>query len=127
MSALNQTITTQSDGVSDGETLSGLIETTADIESGDSGGPLFNASNQVVGIDTAAEVVSGQSANGYSIPIDTALGLAKQISSGQASDNIVIGYPAFLGVQLQSATAGTGSGRGRYGSGSSAGAASTAR
>jgi len=124
VSALNQTITTQSDGVSDGETLSGLIETTANIESGDSGGPLFNASNQVVGIDTAAEVVSGQSANGYSIPIDTALGIAKQISSGQASDNIVIGYPAFLGVQLQSATAGTGSGRGRYGSGSSAGAAS---
>ncbi len=129
VSSLNQTITTQAEGVSDGETLTGLIETTADIESGDSGGPLFNSDDEVIGIDTAASEVSGQSVNGYAIPIDTAIGIAKQIVAGEASDNIVIGYPAFLGVQVQSATTGTGTGsgssRGRYGSGSSTGTATS--
>ncbi len=126
VSALNRTITTEADGVSDGETLTGLIETTANIESGDSGGPLFDTDDQVVGIDTAAQVVGGQNTNGYAVPIDTALSIAGQISSGQESGSIQIGYPAFLGVQVQSAgTAATGTGRGRYGSGSSAGTATS--
>ena len=122
VSALDQTITTQAEGAAAGETLTGLIRTSADIQSGDSGGPLFNADNQVIGIDTAASEVSGQSVDGYAIPIDTALGIAKQIVSGDESDGVQLGYPAFLGVQVQSATAGTGSGtgRGRYGSGSAA-------
>ena len=119
VSALNQTITTQAEGSAAGETLTGLIETTADIQSGDSGGPLFDANDEVVGIDTAAEVVAGQSENGYAIPIDTALGIAKQIITGDESDGVRIGYPAFLGVQVQSAaTAGTGTGRSRSGSSS---------
>jgi S1-C subfamily serine protease len=117
VAALNQTITTQAEGAAAGETLTGLIETSADIQSGDSGGPLFNAGNQVVGIDTAASEVSGQSVNGYAIPIDTALGFAKQIVSGDESDGVRLGYPAFLGVQVQSATTGTGSGTGRGRSG----------
>lgn len=128
VSALNQTITTQAEGAAAGETLTGLIETTADIQAGDSGGPLFNSGNQVIGIDTAASEASGQSVNGYAIPIDTALGIAKQIVSGDASDGVQLGYPAFLGVQVQSATTGaaSGTGRGRYGSGSGSGSGSGA-
>ncbi|WP_395728323.1 S1C family serine protease [Nakamurella sp.] len=118
VSALNQRITTQAEGAAAGETLTGLIETSADIQAGDSGGPLFNADNQVIGIDTAASEVSGQSVNGYAIPIDTALGIATQIVSGDESDGVRLGYPAFLGVQVQSATTGTGSGAGRGRSGS---------
>lgn len=118
VSALNQTITTQAEGAAAGETLTGLIETTADIQAGDSGGPLFNSDNQVIGIDTAASEVSGQSVNGYAIPIDTALGIAKQIVGGDESDGVQLGYPAFLGVQVQSTGTAAGTGRGRYGSGS---------
>ncbi len=127
VSALNQTITTQPEGASAGETLTGLIRTTASIQSGDSGGPLFNADNQVIGIDTAASEVSGQSVNGYAIPIDTALAVARQIAAGDASDGVQLGYPAFLGVQVQSATTGSGAGtgRGRYGSGSGTGTAAS--
>ena len=106
VTAVNQTITTQADGSAASETLSGLIETNADIQSGDSGGPLFNASDQVVGIDTAAEQ-GGYRTAGYAIPISTALSIAQQIESGSASQNIVIGYPAFLGVQVSN-TATTG-------------------
>jgi len=120
VSALNRTITTQAEGAAAGESLTGLIETTADIQSGDSGGPLFNSDNQVIGIDTAAEVIAGQSENGYAIPIDTAMGIVDQIRAGDESDGVQLGYPAFLGVQVQSATAGTGTGRGRSGSGNAA-------
>ncbi len=99
VTAINQTITTQADGSAASETLTGLIETSADIQSGDSGGPLFNAGDQVVGVDTAAQQ-GGYRTAGYAIPISTALSIAQQIQSGNASANIVIGYPAFLGVQV---------------------------
>ena len=44
-----------------------MIETTADVVSGDSGGPLFDAEGEVVGIDTAAS--TGSEIDGYAIPI----------------------------------------------------------
>jgi len=110
VTAINQTITTQADGSAAAETLTGLIETNADIQSGDSGGPLFNAGDQVVGIDTAAQQ-GGYRTAGYAIPISTALSITQQIESGTASGNIVIGYPAFLGVQVSNTAT---SGRSRY-------------
>ncbi len=105
VTALDQTITTQAEGSAAGETLHGLIETNADIQAGDSGGPLFDANDQVVGIDTAAEE-GGYTTAGYAIPIASALSIAQQIENGQASANVVIGNPAFLGVQVSSSTGG---------------------
>lgn len=106
VTALNQTITTEAEGSAAGETLNGLIETNADIQAGDSGGPLFNADDQVVGIDTAAEAGSNRTA-GYAIPINSALTIVSRIEAGQSSENIVIGYPAFLGVQVSSTQTGS--------------------
>jgi S1-C subfamily serine protease len=69
---------------------------------GDSGGPLYDTQGEVIGIDTAAS--AGQSAaTGFAIPIGTALDVAKQIESGVATDQITIGYPAFLGVGVSQA------------------------
>ncbi len=86
------------------EHLSGMIKIAADIQSGDSGGPLYNADNSVIGIDTAAS--SGQSpVLGFAIPISRALGIASKIDSGSESATITIGYPAFLGVELSDAAA----------------------
>ncbi len=101
VTALNQTITTQAESGAAAETLHGLIQTNADIQAGDSGGPLYNAKNEVVGIDTAASA-GGMTSSGYAIPIASALSIAQQIQNGQASENIVIGLPAFLGVQVSS-------------------------
>lgn len=96
-----KSITTQSEGVVASESLTGLIETNADIQAGDSGGPLYDSQGEVVGIDTAASA-SPNVSDGYAIPIETALGIAHRIESGQASSTVTIGLPAFLGVEVAS-------------------------
>ncbi|WP_425956116.1 S1C family serine protease [Xylanimonas sp. McL0601] len=101
VAALEQSITTQSEGPAQGETLSGLIEVNADVVSGDSGGPLLDSEGEVVGIDTAASSGSAD-ITGYAVPIDDALRIAHAIMAGTASDTVTIGYPAFLGVQVAS-------------------------
>jgi len=89
------------------ETLHGMIQTNANIVSGDSGGPLSNAAGQVIGMDTAGNSVSTnqqQPAAGFAIPINTALALARQIAAGQGSSTITIGYPAFVGIFIGAGT-----------------------
>jgi S1-C subfamily serine protease len=103
ITALNQTITASNQGGSvSSETLHGMIETNADVVSGDSGGPLSNTSGQVIGMDTAGNSVrfQSQSVAGFAIPINTALAIAREINAGQASSTISIGYPPFMGIYI---------------------------
>ena len=53
VTGLNRSITVQGDSGTT-EQLTGLIETNAALQPGDSGGPLLNSAGRVVGIDTAA-------------------------------------------------------------------------
>lgn len=101
---LDQAITTQAEGSAASESLKGLIETDADIVSGDSGGPLENASGAVVGIDTAASAGSAET-TGYAIPISTAVRIVGEITSGSSSSGITLGLPAFLGVEVSPSSA----------------------
>jgi S1-C subfamily serine protease len=107
------------DGGTDTETLRDMIEVQAEIVSGDSGGPLFNAAGEVIGINSAAEIGggglngggrfgfglgSGSSSGGvgYAIPIDRALGIAEQVSNGDESNGVYVGSQrALLGVGLE--------------------------
>jgi S1-C subfamily serine protease len=101
VTALNQTITAADQGgTASTETLHGMIQTSAHIVAGDSGGPLATASGQVIGMDTAGNSVSlnAQQATGFAIPINTALAVARQIAAGHSSPVITIGYPPFLGI-----------------------------
>ena len=104
VTALDQTITATDASGGNAETLHGLIATDADIQSGQSGGPLVDASGAVIGVDVANSRTYGSSdTSGYAIPIDTAVAVAQAIVSGQESGSIQVGGTPFLGVQLGSA------------------------
>ena len=131
VTALNQGITASDDGSgANSEQLTGLIETNADIQPGDSGGALVNSYGQVIGMNTAAssgtqfQSESGQSAvQAYAIPIDKAESVAKQIEGGQDSSTVHIGATAFLGIETDgSNSSGSGSGdSGGFGQGDGSG------
>ena len=82
--------------------LSGLLQTDAAINSGNSGGPLVNAAGQVIGINTAIAVQSNAQNIGFAIPIDDARSIAERIVSGTTSTTT-----AFLGVTTTDATSST--------------------
>jgi S1-C subfamily serine protease len=105
VTALNQSITANDDldGVS--EQLTGLIETNANIQSGDSGGSLVNTDGKVIGVDTAASnqySFQGGGGQGYAIPINQAMSIADKIESGKGTSTIHVGSTAFLGVSVTS-------------------------
>jgi S1-C subfamily serine protease len=106
--ALGQSITATDESGGNAEQLTGLIETDADVQAGDSGGPLFDASDAVVGMDTAASS-GGQEqgqAQGFAIPIATAVSIAKEIEGGTDDATIHQGTPAFLGVSVSPSATG---------------------
>ncbi|HET9077433.1 MAG TPA: trypsin-like peptidase domain-containing protein [Acidimicrobiales bacterium] len=101
--ALNQSITAQDTSNGTSEKLTGLIETDANIQPGDSGGALIDRSGKVIGMDTAASTgfsFQTQGNQGFAIPINSAMGIANQIRAGKASNTVHIGATAFLGVEV---------------------------
>ena len=100
--ATDQSITTQSEGAAEGESLTGLIEISSDVVGGFSGGATYDADGQVVGMTTAAS--SGGDVVGYAIPISKVLSIADDLESGVTDTAYAYGYPAFLGVGLDTGT-----------------------
>jgi len=100
VTALGQGITVSDDQGSTNR-LTGMVETDVPLQPGDSGGPLLHA-RRVVGMDAAASTgFQFQSGNeSFAIPIDTALGIARQIESGHRSATVHVGPTAFLGVAV---------------------------
>ncbi|MBO0886888.1 MAG: trypsin-like peptidase domain-containing protein [Acidimicrobiales bacterium] len=121
--ALDQDITAADESGAGAENLHGLIQMNAPIEPGDSGGPLLNASGQVIGMDTAAESQSGsigtiadQSSNvGFAIPINSAMSIAHQIEKGKSSSTVHIGATPMLGVEVTDASSAAANGNGDFG------------
>src|SRR5260370_39373824 len=107
VTALNQTIHPQDSSTGTAETLHGTIQTSAQIQEGDSGGPLANAAGQVIGMDTAAaatQALDGTTATaGYAIPINAALRIARQIAAGPT---VQVGLPPFIGISVADAATG---------------------
>lgn len=89
VNGLNRTIRA-ADGISGlTETLHGMLQTSARIEPGDSGGPLAGPAGTVIGVDTAAG--TGASPTGYAIPIGAAMAVERQIAAGRRAPGISIG------------------------------------
>ena len=76
ISALNRSVTIQ--GSSSVNTMS-LIQMDASVSPGNSGGGLFNANGELIGIVNAKSSSSDAEGLGFAIPINTAMEMAKQM------------------------------------------------
>lgn len=103
VTALDQTITA-SEGGSKSEQLSGMVQSDATIWPGDSGGPLLNASSQVVGMITAGEAQGFRSSSSniaYAIPSDAILTVVNEIRAGESNPDIIYGQVGYIGVSAR--------------------------
>ena len=90
VSALDRAITSDESGVA-----IDMFQIDAAVNSGNSGGPVYNAAGEVVGIVTAKYADTGVEGLGFAIPINDAVGIA--------SDLITKGYvtgKAYMGVSI---------------------------
>ena len=91
VSALNRQVTVQNNDMT-------LIQTDASISPGNSGGGLFNANGELIGIVNAKSSYSEAEGIGFAIPINTAMEISRQlIESGS------VARPA-LGVKIMDVT-----------------------
>jgi len=107
VTALDRSITVTDGGRSTAR-LSHLIEIDAELEPGDSGGPLLNALHRVIGMNAAASIGFRFEASndGYSIPINRALSVVQQVRSGQGTATVHVGSTPLLGVSISPAPVG---------------------
>ena len=96
VSALDRTIEAPN-----GYAIDGAIQTDAAINHGNSGGPLLDASGDVIGVN--AQIASESGGNdgvGFAIGVDTVKSVATALADGQEVDH------AYLGVSLEDADGG---------------------
>lgn len=108
VTGLNRSITAR-DPNGSAEKLTGMIQTDANIQPGDSGGALVDAEGQVVGMITAGSDQNSSTSGrttGFAIPIDTALTVVDQIHSGGGT-TILMGERGYLGVGVRPLDAAT--------------------
>jgi S1-C subfamily serine protease len=94
---------TVSDGSGASARLTRLIETSADLRQGDSGGALVDGAGRVIGMNAAASADArfrSEESDGYAIPINRATSIARRIESGSSSPSIHVGPTPFLGIQV---------------------------
>ena len=91
VSALNRQVTVQDNDMT-------LIQTDASISPGNSGGGLFNANGELIGIVNAKSSYSEAEGIGFAIPINTAMEIGRQLI-----ENGSVARPA-LGVKIMDVT-----------------------
>lgn len=105
VSGFDQSISAQDpDGTS--ERLDGVIRIAADINPGDSGGPLLDMRGRVVGVNTAKSESAEREADGgtgYAVPIGDALRVARAVlgEAGADAPTVHVGETALLGVHVR--------------------------
>ena len=74
-----------------------MFQFDAAVNQGNSGGPVYNTSGQVVGVVTAKSNEDGTEGLGFAIPIDDAVRIANDVISGERSLDAETG-DAYLGI-----------------------------
>ena len=100
VTAVHRSIRAGDPGSNDSEQLNDVIQISANVVPGDSGGALLDANGNVIGIITAGPSQGGTSI-GYAIPIGSAIDIVNEIRAGHGSSTILIGDRGFLGVSVQ--------------------------
>ncbi len=100
-----------------GRPVRGVIQTDAAVNPGNSGGPLFNAQGEVIGITTAVENPAGQSffiGIGYAVPSNTVLRYIPEMIAGAEITHAQLGIAGITLNTLNAADAGVDAERGVY-------------
>jgi S1-C subfamily serine protease len=100
-----------------GRPVRGVIQTDAAVNPGNSGGPLFNARGEVIGITTAVENPAGQSffiGIGYAVPSNTVLRYIPEMIAGAEITHAQLGIAGITLNNLNAADAGVDADRGVY-------------
>ncbi len=95
----------ESDGEPGGHRIRGVLQTDAAVNPGNSGGPLFNGSGEVIGINTALENPYGQRVFvgvGYAVPSNTALRFIPALIAGEEIEHPQLGISG-IGLDVISA------------------------
>jgi len=84
----------------DGAQITGVIQTDAALNGGNSGGPLLDADGKVIGVNAQIESRTGSASGvGFAVPIETASSVASRLIAGEPIEH------AFLGVRVQTVSA----------------------
>ena len=100
-----------------GRPVRGVIQTDAAVNPGNSGGPLFNAAGEVIGITTAVENPVGQSffiGIGYAVPSNTVLRYIPEMIAGADITHAQLGMAGITLNTLSATDAGVDAVRGVY-------------
>ena len=109
VTATDRSLTVSSDSPwGSSEDLSGLVETNARAVPGDSGGPMFDSQNEVLGMTTAG---STRERTSYAVPIATALAVVDQVKTGQDAGTVRVGPAGYLGIKVAEAESGSTTGK----------------
>lgn len=92
-------------GSAGADTMVGMIRTSTGAVPGDSGGPTYNAKNEVVGITSAGSSTNTTSAQttSFVIPINYAMDVVNQVLSGKTSGSVTTQAKPLLGVTVSPA------------------------
>lgn len=77
-----------------------VIMTDAAINFGNSGGALLNANGEVIGINVAKEAGQSSESMGYSIPINTAVPILKELVNRETRDKLSNSERGYIGVTV---------------------------
>jgi S1-C subfamily serine protease len=81
-----------------GSQLTGMLQTDAALNPGNSGGPLLDANGQVIGINTAIEAQPGATGIGFAIPSSVAKSLLPALSSGKPVQPAQTTQKVYMGI-----------------------------
>ena len=77
-----------------------IIMTDAAINFGNSGGALLNANGEVIGINVAKEAGQSSESMGYSIPINTAVPILKELVNRETRDKLSNSERGYIGATV---------------------------